>query len=94
MTVDIHQNLLRILTSREADVARLLLAGYSNKQAARHLGISPRTVEVHRSRIMDKANARSAMELATAAITGEPGTRHTMLRRLGGPGGRDWLMPC
>ncbi|NBQ39539.1 MAG: LuxR family transcriptional regulator, partial [Alphaproteobacteria bacterium] len=38
-------------------------AGASNKEAGRQLGISPRTVEVHRARIMEKIGARNTADL-------------------------------
>lgn len=58
------------LTSREQDVMKLLVAGaanVSNKEIARVLSISHRTVDTHRSRIMDKMQARSVSELVEMA---------------------------
>jgi len=51
------------LTSREQDVLDCIVKGESNKEAARRLGISPRTIEVHRSRIMEKLDAKNAADL-------------------------------
>lgn len=51
------------LTPRERATLAELLRGVSNKQAARALGISPRTIEFHRSNIMRKLRARNAVEL-------------------------------
>lgn len=51
------------LTPREHEVLNLIVNGYSNKDAARILGNSPRTVEVHRARIMDKFGARNIADL-------------------------------
>jgi two-component system, LuxR family, response regulator FixJ len=51
------------LTPRERDTLALILKGASNKEAARTLGISPRTVEFHRTNIMRKLGARNAVEL-------------------------------
>lgn len=51
------------LTSREQDVLDCIMKGESNKEAARRLGISPRTIEVHRSRIMEKLEAKNAADL-------------------------------
>src|SRR5882724_9380853 len=51
------------LTRREQDVLACLMQGESNKEAARQLGISPRTIEVHRSRIMEKLDAKNAADL-------------------------------
>lgn len=52
-----------LLTPRERDVLRQIASGASNKEAGHRLGISPRTVEVHRARIMDKLDARNAADL-------------------------------
>jgi FixJ family two-component response regulator len=46
-------------TPREQDVMRLLADGFSNKGIAESLGISPRTVEIHRANVMQKMNADS-----------------------------------
>jgi two-component system, LuxR family, response regulator FixJ len=56
------------LTSREREVLARLAAGDSNKLAARALGISPRTVEVHRANLMQKMGARSLADLVRAAL--------------------------
>jgi len=55
------------LTRRERDILPLVAAGGSNKGIARHLGISHRTVELHRMRIMHKTGAQNVMELAAIA---------------------------
>ncbi len=52
------------LTVRERDVLELILAGKLNKVIADQLGISMRTVEVHRSNIYDKMQVKTAVELA------------------------------
>ncbi|QWF72042.1 response regulator transcription factor [Methylomonas paludis] len=52
------------LTARELEIARLLSKGTSNKEVARILDISPRTVENHRARVMDKTGAANLIELA------------------------------
>lgn len=52
------------LTDRERDVMHLVVAGLPNKLVADQLHISVRTVEVHRSRVFDKMNVKSAVELA------------------------------
>ena len=62
---------LLLLTRREREVLALLTNGASNKEAGRRLGISPRTVEVHRARIMDKLGARNAAELMRIVLSNE-----------------------
>lgn len=52
------------LTDRERDVMRLVIEGLPNKLIADQLRISVRTVEVHRSRVFDKMDVKSAVELA------------------------------
>ena len=44
------------------------MAGASNKEAGRTLGISPRTIEVHRARIMDKLGAKNAADLVRIVL--------------------------
>ena len=56
------QERLAMLTPRELDVARALLQGMSNKMAAHHLGLSVRTVEMHRASMMRKLGARTIAE--------------------------------
>lgn len=51
------------LTSREREVLQRLAAGETNKEAARHLGLSARTIEGYRASIMRKVGARNAAEL-------------------------------
>ncbi len=62
-----------LLTPRELEVLGQITAGASNKEAGRHLGISPRTIEVHRARIMEKLGARNAADLVRIVLTGEHG---------------------
>jgi two-component system response regulator DctR len=67
VTRQIHQELstrLSELTERERDVMQLVVEGLPNKLIADQLEISVRTVEVHRSRVFDKMNVKSAVELA------------------------------
>ncbi|NBQ86468.1 MAG: DNA-binding response regulator [Betaproteobacteria bacterium] len=52
------------LTDREGDVMRLVIEGLPNKLIADQLNISVRTVEVHRARVFEKMNVKSAVELA------------------------------
>lgn len=55
---------LEMLSERERQVMNLILAGQTNKRIADQLGITVRTVEAHRARIMDKMHADSVMLLA------------------------------
>jgi two-component system response regulator FixJ len=57
-----------LLTPRERQVFELVAAGGPNKFIARHLGISFRTVELHRTRIIEKLQARSLSDLIRMAI--------------------------
>lgn len=59
------------LSVREREVMEQVLAGRPNKQIAQDLGISMRTVEVHRSNLFAKMEVRSAVELARLLATGE-----------------------
>jgi two-component system, LuxR family, response regulator FixJ len=62
---------LALLSSRELQVLQGLLGGLPNKSIAYDLGISPRTVEIHRARLMDKTGARSLSELIRLALAAE-----------------------
>jgi two-component system, LuxR family, response regulator FixJ len=57
------------LTERERQVLDLLVAGRPNKIIAYELSISPRTVEIHRARVMDKMAARSLAELVRMTLS-------------------------
>jgi FixJ family two-component response regulator len=65
---DFHFSGKEPLTYRERDVLAQLIAGASNKEAGRTLGISSRTVEVHRARIMEKLGARNIADLIRIAL--------------------------
>lgn len=58
---------LAALTLREREVMVLAVEGHTNKEIARRLGISHRTVEIHRGRIMQKTHTGSLIDLARIA---------------------------
>src|SRR5579862_202237 len=60
---------IALLTPRERDVFEELVRGKQNKMIAFDLNISPRTVEVHRARVLEKMQAHSLSELVRLAIT-------------------------
>ena len=61
----------RSLTPREAEVLEGVLAGKLNKQIALDLGISEKTVKVHRARVMEKMRVNSVAELARLIAEGK-----------------------
>lgn len=58
-----YSRALQSMTARERNVLDLLVQGQSSKTIAKTLGISPRTVDVHRSHILEKAGVRTVPEL-------------------------------
>lgn len=58
------------LTPREREVLQLIADGQSNKEAGRELGISPRTIEVDRARVMEKLGARNTADLMRIVMAG------------------------
>lgn len=56
------------LTPRETDVMRQMVIGHPNKIIAYNLGLSPRTVEIHRGRVMQKIGAESLSHLVRLAV--------------------------
>ncbi len=60
------QSRIAALTARQREVMELIIRGLPNKLVAHELGISERTVELHRSRVLGCTQARSAAELAYA----------------------------
>jgi len=57
-----------VMTQRERELARLLSDGYSSKEAADILDISPKTAETHRASIMKKLNARNVTDIVKYCI--------------------------
>lgn len=65
---DGSQSRLAHLSKREHQVLRGLVDGETNKEIARTLGLSPRTVEVYRAHVMNKMNATNLSQLVRAGI--------------------------
>jgi PAS domain S-box-containing protein len=63
--------LIAILTPRQREVLALMATGLSNKQTARTLGISPKTVEVHRAQLIDSLGTRSSIHAIRIAVEAE-----------------------
>ena len=63
-----RQRVLSSLTERERQVVDLLVQGLHHGEIGRRLGISPRTIEVHKARIMAKLGTRSIAELVQVAL--------------------------
>lgn len=62
---------LGVLSPREREVFGHITDGSSNSETGRLLGISPRTVETHRARVMDKLGARNTADLVRIRIRAE-----------------------
>ena len=60
------RHLLELLTPRETEIMHRVVRGQANKVIAMDLGVSQRTVELHRARVMRKLKMRSLAELVTA----------------------------
>jgi FixJ family two-component response regulator len=67
---DAAQQRLASLSPREREILALVLAGHANKVIAQRLDISYRTVELHRSHILQKTGTASMLELAQLATDG------------------------
>jgi RNA polymerase sigma factor (sigma-70 family) len=67
--VDVWRRRLDTLTPREREVLQLVVGGASNKQISSELGVSMKTVEAHRARVMDKLQADSLSELVRMTLT-------------------------
>ena len=59
---------LAALTAREREVLHLVVAGKANKEIAFELGLSPKTIEVHRAHVMSKMHVDSLAELIRVAL--------------------------
>ena len=59
---------IKRLTPRETEVAQLVFSGAANREIAEQLGLSAKTVEVHRARVMNKLEAGSVAELVRIMI--------------------------
>ncbi len=70
------------LTPREKEVMALIVAGHANKVIAMDLGLSERTVEIHRARVMEKMATRSVAHLVRMALELESPGHHA---RTAGP---------
>jgi FixJ family two-component response regulator len=67
-----HADLRRrraLLSQREEEVLALIVDGHSNRNAAQKLGLSERTIEIHRANIMEKMKARSLAHLVRMYLT-------------------------
>ncbi|MBI4998296.1 MAG: response regulator transcription factor [Rhodocyclales bacterium] len=69
---DRYERGLAQLTPREAEVLQLMLTGKASKVIARELGVSHRTVDIHRGRVMEKMQAETLAELVRMELS-----RHT-----------------
>jgi two-component system response regulator FixJ len=66
---------LQSLTPREREILTLVTRGKANKVMAGDLGVSQRTVEIHRARVMEKMGAESLAQLVRMVLDFEPQTR-------------------
>jgi len=62
------------LTPRERQVLQQLMSGATNKEIARALGLSPRTIEIYRGAFLRKLHARNAVDLVRKSLSGEKET--------------------
>ncbi|MBN2001576.1 response regulator transcription factor [candidate division KSB1 bacterium] len=69
--LDLGGNEKHLLTPRETEILKLLAEGFSNKEIAKQLYISNKTVETHRHNIMEKLNLESFADLVKYAIKEE-----------------------
>jgi FixJ family two-component response regulator len=81
-TLDVVRSRIAMLTPREREVFALVVRGDPNKQIARALGCSARTIKAHRHRVMEKMQVQSLVELVSLAervgvLGGTSGSRQT-----------------
>ncbi|MBX3394374.1 MAG: response regulator transcription factor [Phycisphaerae bacterium] len=82
------------LSPRENDVMWLVAAGLANKAIAARLGLSPKTVEVHRARVMDKMEANSLADLVRMCLSNDLRAMPQPMPRPSGVGDRTaWNRP-
>lgn len=62
------QGLMSRLTPREREVLELIMSGMSNKEMAKKIGVSPRTIEVHRANLYSKMRADSLADLVRKGL--------------------------
>jgi two-component system, LuxR family, response regulator FixJ len=73
-TSEIASEFRDVLTPRECDVLEQVVSGASTQQAARQLGISHRTIEVHRGRILEKLGAKNPADLVRIVLKRSKGS--------------------
>jgi len=82
---NLNQSPLHRLTSRERSVLQLIAEGRTNRSAAEFLSVSPKTIEKHRARLMQKLGLRNASELLMVAVEmgmiERPGTLSRLIDR-------------
>lgn len=66
------RGLVDTLTPREREIMERVVAGQHNRDIAKELGISPRTVEVHKARMMDKLGVDSVADLVRMSLLDHP----------------------
>ena len=69
--IDSLRKRYELLTAREREVYERVIAGKLSKQIAFELGTSPRTIEIHRGRVMQKMEARTVQDLVRMAIAAD-----------------------
>ncbi len=65
---ELHEDTFDLLSEREKEIFSLVAKGYTNKEAGELLTISPRTVETHKARIMEKLNLSTRRDLVQFAL--------------------------